>query len=138
MREWPTVYIPCAIGNNSFSDLRVERRGDLVRFIGQSVMDFDPESQRRLAWWLLDGLGETMLLMEHHAPDESGDPIVDQVRQQLLERSRAGQLKYGKTLARTDLEVADWAHHAAEESLDMALYLTRLETDLRARMDDGR
>lgn len=51
------------------------------------------------------------------------DPIVESVRQKLLERSQAGLLKYGVGLDRTDLTELEWLHHAQQEALDFANYL---------------
>ena len=51
------------------------------------------------------------------------DPIVEAVRQKLLDRSQAGILKYGTRLDRDDLTRADWLKHAQEEALDLANYL---------------
>lgn len=51
------------------------------------------------------------------------DPIVERVRQKLLDRSLAGMEKYGTGLYRTDLTRLDWLRHAQEEALDMANYL---------------
>lgn len=46
---------------------------------------------------------------------------------QLLEqRAEAGLKKYGVTVARTDLKLADWVRHAQEEQLDAAQYLQRV------------
>jgi hypothetical protein len=54
------------------------------------------------------------------------DPIVEAVCARMLSRSRAGQRKYGTTLARTDLTRRDWLRHLQEELLDAALYVERL------------
>jgi len=51
------------------------------------------------------------------------DPVVEQVRQKLLERSQRGILKYGTTLERPDLYLVDWLTHLQEEMLDAANYL---------------
>jgi hypothetical protein len=56
----------------------------------------------------------------------SGDSVVDAVIRKFLERSAVGQTKYGVTLDRTDLKVADWIKHAQEELMDGILYLERL------------
>lgn len=58
------------------------------------------------------------------------DPVVDQVRADLLQRSQLGIAKYGVTLARTDLSLRDWMQHAYEETLDQALYLKRAIAEL--------
>jgi hypothetical protein len=54
------------------------------------------------------------------------DPVVEAVCARLLARSRMGQRKYGATLAREDLNRAEWLRHLQEELLDAALYVERL------------
>lgn len=56
----------------------------------------------------------------------SPDRHVESVRQQLLERSIVGLLKYGVTTERTDLTRKQWLQHALEECMDMAIYLQTL------------
>jgi hypothetical protein len=53
-------------------------------------------------------------------------PISKAVADEVMRRSQAGRLKYGVTLARTDLNRKDWLQHALEEALDLACYLKRL------------
>lgn len=55
------------------------------------------------------------------------DPIVEKLRQELLDRSEQGIRKYRVTLARDDLSAYDWLQHLKEELLDAALYATRLQ-----------
>lgn len=62
--------------------------------------------------------------------NESGDPVVDAVRKDLLQRSLFGQQKYGVKLDRTDLKLRDWLQHAYEETLDQANYLKRAIMEL--------
>ena len=57
------------------------------------------------------------------------DPIVESVRQKLLERSQVGLSKYGVGLDRKDLGRLEWLRHAQEEALDLANYLERLIQD---------
>jgi hypothetical protein len=52
-----------------------------------------------------------------------GDGNVQRVIGKLLERSKAGQIKYGTTLAREDLTRDDWLNHAQQEAMDLANYL---------------
>jgi len=133
MSETAPVYIPCAIGNNSFADFRIDKRGDLVRISGYCTMELTPCDARHLALVLLDMVGESVVPALEHRSDAdtaSGDPIIDAIRARLLERSLAGQRKYGKKLSRTDLGPLDWLCHAQEEALDLAGYLERLRMDL--------
>lgn len=60
------------------------------------------------------------------------DTVVDEVRQDLLNRSEVGIKKYNTTLDRIDLEAEDWIEHAYQEALDFALYLKRLKRDIIA------
>jgi hypothetical protein len=125
MSETCAVYIPCASGISAFTDCVVEKRGDLIRLLGHSMMDFTPVDARRLALHILELLGESACLvppLDHEPASSSGDPVVDDIRERLLQRSRAGQLKYGKTLARDDLSLTDWLKHQRDELLDGALY----------------
>lgn len=59
------------------------------------------------------------------------DAVVEAVRNDLLLRSRFGQLKYGIGIDRTNVGLRDWLQHAYEECLDQANYLKRaiLEID---------
>ncbi len=58
------------------------------------------------------------------------DNVVEQVRQDLFQRSQRGIDKYGTTLDREDLSLKEWLQHAYEESLDKALYLKRAIQEL--------
>lgn len=55
------------------------------------------------------------------------DSIVESVVAKFLQRSAVGIKKYGVTLDRTDLGVADWIQHAQEELMDAILYLEKLK-----------
>jgi hypothetical protein len=61
------------------------------------------------------------------------DTVVLSVIRSFQERSRAGQLKYGTTLDRTDLTPQQWAQHMQEELMDAILYLERLKREIGAR-----
>lgn len=54
---------------------------------------------------------------------EKRDPVVEQVRADLLRRSQLGIKKYGTTLADNPAELKEWLNHAYEEALDLANYL---------------
>ena len=60
----------------------------------------------------------------------SDDTVVASVISSFQERSRAGQLKYGTTLDRTDLTPVQWAQHMQEELMDAILYLERLKREI--------
>ena len=61
------------------------------------------------------------------------DTVVAAVISSFQERRRAGQLKYGTTLDRTDLTPLQWAQHMQEELMDAILYLERLKQEMAAR-----
>lgn len=58
------------------------------------------------------------------------DSIVEQVREELLNRSELGIEKYKTTLDRTDLSNLDWLQHWREEQMDGLLYSTRLQKEM--------
>jgi hypothetical protein len=58
------------------------------------------------------------------------DSIVEQVREELLNRSELGIEKYKTTLDRTDLTNLDWLQHLKEELMDATLYVTRLQKEI--------
>jgi hypothetical protein len=55
------------------------------------------------------------------------DSIVESVVRKFQDRSLVGIKKYGVTLDRTDLGLADWIQHAQEELMDAILYLEKLK-----------
>ena len=57
------------------------------------------------------------------ADSSSRDPIIEAVRMKFLRRSIVGIEKYGKTLARDDLELVDWLTHLQEELMDSVAYI---------------
>ena len=78
-------------------------------------------------------------IVYYHAPESTApDPIVESVRELLLQRSRIGVLKYGMTTAENPLALRAWLVHALEECLDQAVYLRRAIAGIDAEMDDGR
>lgn len=71
------------------------------------------------------------LRMKLNAPD----PIVEKVRQKLLDRSQVGMAKYGCTMERDDLTVLDFLKHHQEELMDAAIYVERLIQDHLLRIE---
>ena len=71
--------------------------------------------------------------MSQHEGTTNEDTVVLSVIHSFQERSRAGQLKYGTTLDRTDLTPLQWAQHMQEELMDAILYLERLKREMAAR-----
>lgn len=79
----------------------------------------------------------TALLAEARQPlpnEPCGDPVVERMVALLRQRASRGLAKYGTTLARLDLELADWLTHALEETADATLYLLRARDAAR---EDG-
>ncbi len=61
MSESAPAYISCASGNNAFTDCLVVARGDLIRLIGHSEMDFTRLGARHLALKILELVGDDSL-----------------------------------------------------------------------------
>lgn len=59
--------------------------------------------------------------------------VEESVILEIKERSKKGYAKYGTTMTRKDLSLRDWAQHALEEALDLAIYLKRIIRDLDAQ-----
>ena len=64
------------------------------------------------------------------------DSVVQTLQEMFLERAKKGKLKYGTDLDRTDLEILDWIQHFREELIDGLLYITRIEQDLKKKLND--
>lgn len=60
------------------------------------------------------------------------DKNVEAVRQALFDRMQVGFQKYGVTTERTDIDLLGWIQHAQEEALDLAVYLERIKSDIKA------
>ena len=58
------------------------------------------------------------------------DPIVEAAIAELRKRSQEGILKYGTTMARTDIDLLGWMQHFKEELMDAVVYVTRIQRDL--------
>lgn len=61
------------------------------------------------------------------------DSVIESLRERLLQRSDRGISKYGVTLDRTDLSLAEWLAHARDEALDFAAYCERAIKDIERR-----
>ncbi len=59
------------------------------------------------------------------------DKILDALIEKYKERAEKGQLKYGTTLDRNDLQLLDWINHAQEEAMDYCLYLEKIKQMLK-------
>ena len=60
----------------------------------------------------------------------------ERIVQMLEQRAATGLAKYGVTVDRDDLKLADWVRHAQEELLDAAQYLQRV-ADTHAELEPG-
>jgi hypothetical protein len=59
------------------------------------------------------------------------EEVEEQVISAIRERRERGRRKYGTTMERDDLSPLQWAQHAQEEAMDLAIYLQRLKRDLQ-------
>ncbi len=55
------------------------------------------------------------------------DSIVDSVIDQFVERSVIGKEKYKKNMDREDLSLYEWIEHSIQESMDLILYLRKIQ-----------
>lgn len=62
--------------------------------------------------------------------DHKPSQITQQIINELLERDRKGQEKYGVTMDRTDLKFEEWIQHHREELFDALQYITRVQRDI--------
>lgn len=92
---------------------RLARQGDTIEIEGLKALN--------------DGLRARMTEKEA-APDAN----VETVRQMLLQRCAVGLKKYGITTDRSDVDMAGWLTHLQEELLDGAVYIARLQSDLKS------
>ena len=63
------------------------------------------------------------------------DSYVQIVKAKFEARSQRGIKKYNTTLERTDLDLQDWLNHLQEELMDATLYIERLKSELKDRLD---
>jgi len=89
---------------------------------------FMPEWQGQFPHWEAEQ-GDSLQIVRYWRGKSVEERIIDQIK----ERKAAGALKYGTTMRRDDLSVADWMQHAKEEMLDAAIYLQKLQ-DVQAQI----
>jgi len=70
--------------------------------------------------------------------EKCADPVVEAVRQDLLNRSHVGIVKYGTTLYENMGDLRYWLQHSYEECLDHANYLKRAIMELDKQSDDNK
>lgn len=63
------------------------------------------------------------------------DKNVEAVREQLLNRMKAGYEKYGVTTERVDIGLLGWLQHLQEELMDAAVYVERIKDELKQGMN---
>lgn len=61
------------------------------------------------------------------------DSVVREIVERFRVRAALGKEKYGTDLDRQDLDLLDWIAHAREEAMDLVLYLTKIERELRKK-----
>lgn len=76
-----------------------------------------------------------MINLEARKKLNAPDPIIEKVRQKLLDRSQVGIMKYGCTMERDDLTVLDFLKLHQEELMDAAIYVERLIQDHLLRIE---
>jgi len=76
-----------------------------------------------------------MISQDDEEEDDTLDPIIERVCQRLIDRSIAGQRKYGKKMTRQDIDFLGWLNHLQEELLDAAVYVERLKDEHAASMN---
>lgn len=104
-------------------------------FHGEQV--FDECTQKWMEWdAITDGWWEVTPQPPKPRVVKQTDPVVEAVVTQFKQRSEVGIKKYGVTLARDDLSLADWVNHAIEEVMDLTLYLKRIQIELKRKKDD--
>lgn len=99
------------------------------------VIEFDEPVQGMLHIYRPD---QVEIIKNPPTPLNSGDEIVDAVRERLLERSVTGQRKYGAKMTRDDLSLKDWLMHQQQELMDGALYAEAALRRLDRMEDDGK
>lgn len=62
--------------------------------------------------------------------------IEDNVITQIRERAIKGEIKYTKTMERTDLSLMEWIQHLQEELMDACVYLERIKQELKKPLYD--
>ena len=60
------------------------------------------------------------------------DKNVENVREQLKNRSEVGFKKYGVTTEREDLDLMAWLQHLQEELMDASVYIERLKEEVKS------
>lgn len=125
--------------------MRVRKVGGSFQHTGTVVAEFETTDGEKRIVMEFDDPVKGMLqvyrpdqVVEIEEPEWMVDPVVEAVREDLLDRSRAGIAKYGTTLNRTDLTLDAWLVHAYQEGLDQVNYLKRAIIDMKNLMDDGK
>lgn len=68
------------------------------------------------------------------APDKN----VENVRRQLLERSKVGLETYGTNTERTDIDLLGWMQELQEELMDATIYIERIKQELKSNENQNR
>lgn len=61
------------------------------------------------------------------------DSIVQSIIDKFTRRAKMGKEKYGTDMDRNDLTLLEWVEHAKEEAMDLVVYLTKIEEELKAK-----
>ena len=85
--------------------------------------------QRDVEWYRGQPLNNAAFEEYKKAMEYINDPIVEAVISQFRKRSQEGIIKYGTTMARTDIDFLGWLQHMKEELMDAVVYLERIQRD---------
>lgn len=88
-------------------------------------LEYAMTTRDALCYYILD-ITKALLDVAHTL-----DPVVQEVQNKLVTRSRVGMEKYGVTMSGAKLDAQGWINHTVEELLDAANYLTRLKQELK-------
>lgn len=112
-----------------FTNTQPERQDKYpTRISYQNVANGEKYSRNLVDW------DRSMIYVGEVRPEDKRDPIIEEVRADLLRRSQLGIKKYGTTLADDVVSSLDQKlNHAYEEALDLANYLKWAITELRAK-----
>lgn len=118
------IHIPCASGNNVFTDFLIRRHGDLIQILGHPEMTLTPQDA-------LKASAEITAIASAINPQEL-DSAVMAVRQKILNRQ-------GRIHRHSDvMDFIDAVQYAQNQAMDLAVALQRVLVAEKMRMDDGK
>lgn len=76
-------------------------------------------------------MAEEFPILLKRSSDYVTDPNVQSLIKEFEQRSIKGEQKYGCTTDRDDIDLHGWLQHLKEELMDAAVYLTRIQKELK-------